>query len=79
MIYTKLIGYDRSVINLHPLSGFSTRSMSDILKVEIGFSRQSQEQDLKDRLWHKGSTPIKINVLEQYLAEYNNRGKQSYY
>ena len=36
--------------------------------------RQSQEQDLKDRLWHKGSTPNKINVLEKYLTEYNNRG-----
>ena len=44
-----------------------TSLMSDI-------QRQSQEQDLKDRLWHKGSTPIKINVLEKYLAEYNNRG-----
>jgi hypothetical protein len=36
--------------------------------------RKSKEQDLKDRLWHKGSTPIKINVFEKYLAEYNNRG-----
>lgn len=36
--------------------------------------RQSQEQDLKDRLWHTDSTPIKINVLEKYMAEYNNRG-----
>jgi hypothetical protein len=36
--------------------------------------RKSEEQDLKDRLWHKGSTPIKINVFEKYLAEYNNRG-----
>ena len=25
-------------------------------------------------MWHKGSTPIKSNVLEKYLAEYNNRG-----
>jgi hypothetical protein len=41
--------------------------------------RQLQEQDLKDRLWHKGSTPIKINVLENYLAEYNNGGLESYY
>ena len=30
-------------------------------------------------MWHKGSTPIKINVFENYLAEYNNRGVQSYY
>jgi hypothetical protein len=30
--------------------------------------------DFKDRLWHKGSTPIQINVFEKYLAEYNNRG-----
>jgi hypothetical protein len=36
--------------------------------------RKSEEQDLKDRLWHKGSTSIKINVFEKYLAEYNNRG-----
>jgi hypothetical protein len=36
--------------------------------------RQSQEQDLKDRLWHKGRTPININVLDKYLVEYNNRG-----
>ena len=36
--------------------------------------RQSQEQDLKDRLWHKDRTPIKINVLDKYLVEYNNRG-----
>jgi hypothetical protein len=25
-------------------------------------------------LWHKGSTPIKINVPDKYLAEYNNKG-----
>jgi hypothetical protein len=29
--------------------------------------RKSKEQDLKDRLWHKGSTPIKINVFEKYF------------
>jgi hypothetical protein len=32
--------YQDFVINLHPLSGFSTRPMGDILKVEIGFSEK---------------------------------------
>ena len=38
MIYTILIWI--SVFNLNPLSGFSTRPMGNILKVEIGFSEK---------------------------------------
>ncbi|CAC5420120.1 unnamed protein product [Mytilus coruscus] len=32
-----------------------------------------QDQDIKDQLWVKGHTPVKVPVLEKYLTNYYNR------
>ncbi|VDI49648.1 Hypothetical predicted protein, partial [Mytilus galloprovincialis] len=32
-----------------------------------------QNQNIKDQLWVKGHTPVKVHVLEKYLTNYYNR------
>ncbi|CAC5402846.1 unnamed protein product [Mytilus coruscus] len=52
----------RPRLQLRPQDNYSFRTHSCI-----------QDQEIKDQLWVKGHTPVKVHVLEKYLTNYYNR------